>query len=305
MNSSALDLRPTCWSEVIGHKSVVVSLQKILAIATPSVVGFSGGPGSGKTTLGWILGRAINAGIDPDIEQINCADNNGVDFARNLADEARHRPLIGNRKVRILDECHMMTVQAQNALLIPTEPNYAPTTLWVFCTTEPENMLPALKARGPWYDLKPFTEAEIRELYESVSVQKMDDFPEDLFREVLRKGLDNPRELLYAYDKFSTGISAQESVAGINDEIEFVEIAKAALRGWTDVAPLLKPLKAADAKPLRRMLASWMKAVLINTPGKGQACAELLVRLATQDSYEDSVLLAAICADLFLFTKKS
>lgn len=307
MNSSALDLRPTKWDEVIGHKSVVAALQNLVA-SPPSVLGFSGATGAGKTTLGLIFADAVNGGPVLDVEHINCADKNGVDDARALAEEARHRPLMGRRKVRILDECHMMTVPAQNALLIPTEPatGQEPTTLWIFCTTQPENVLPALKGRGLWFDLKPFGEAEIRELYTRVSVQKMDKFPEDLFQEVLRKGLDNPRELLYCYDKWMAGSTATEAVQGINDEIEYVEIAKAALKGWKVVAPMLKVLKVQDAKPLKKMLASWMRAVLLNSTAdpKAQACSELLVRLSTQDSYEDSVLLGALCADIFLFTQK-
>jgi len=306
MNSSALDFRPTKWDEVIGHKSVVASLQKLLTQATPSALGFSGPTGAGKTTLGLLFAESVNGGPVLDVQHINCADHNGVDDARALAEEARHRPLMGKRKVRILDECHMMTANAQNALLIPIEPprGQEPTTLWIFCTTDPEAVIPTLRSRMPWYDLKPFGEEDIRELYDFVSVQKMDDFPEDLFQEVLRKQVTNPRELLYAFDKFSTGCSAAEAVKGINEEVEYVEIAKAALKGWSEVGPLLKQLKAADAKPLKRMLASWMRVILISTPARAQACAELLVRLASQDAYEDSISLAATCADIYLFTQK-
>jgi hypothetical protein len=309
LNSSALDLRPTKWSEVIGHVAVVASLQKLLTQATPSVVGFSGEAGTGKTTLGLIFADAVNGGPVLDIEHINCGDKNGVDDARALAEEAKFRPLMGRRKVRILDECHMMTVNAQNALLIPTEPatGQEPTTLWIFCTTQPENVLPALRGRGVWYSLKGFEESEIKQLYTQLSVRKTDkgsgQFPEELFQEVLRKGVDNPRELCYVYDKWKSGCSAAESVAGINVEIEYVEIAQAALKSWKAVAPLLKSLKANDAKPLKRLLASWMRTVLCNS-STPQACAEFLVRLASQDAYEDSVTLAAVCADIFLLTQK-
>lgn len=320
MQSSALSLRPSKWSDVIGHADVVESVKELLATKIPVAIGFSGSAGSGKTSLAQIVARAIQPEFDPDqldILHINAADKNGVDDARALAEDSKYRPTCGKYKVRILDEAHMMTVQAQNTLLLPTEEADAH-TLWILCTTDPQKLIPALRSRCLWYDLKPLGPGDVKKLYEVTAKHYGLPFPSELYEEVTRINLTNPRDLLYAFDRYTSGIPAKSAVSGINEtEVQYVEIAQAALKGWHVVAPLLSKLKASDAKGLRVVLSSYFRAVLLRSEQRDgnaiasprpktqtSALSELLIRLAAQDTFEDSVSFGATCGALYIFCAK-
>ena len=310
MNSSAIDLRPKTWDEVIGHRDVVNSLQTLLEDKTPVAVGFSGPAGHGKTTLAYIVARSIQPEFDPellDIRHVNCADCNGVDEARAWAEDANYHPHYGKRKVYILDEAHMLTVQAQNALLLPTEPQHDPSTLWIVCTTDTSRLIPALKSRIAWFELKPFKSNEIKELLEVAARQVGVSFPQDLFEQIVKNNLTSPRDVLYAYDKYLAGYPVLECVPeNAGTESDCYEVASALMKGWTAVAPRLATLKAGSAKNLRIAVASYMSAVLTGTSTAPKpAIAELLLRLGQIDAYEDSVALAATKAALYVFTQKS
>lgn len=308
MQSSALAFRPTNWSEVIGHEKTVSSLQKLLAERTPVCIGFSGTAGSGKTSLALIVAQAIQPNVPSDqldIRHINCADKNGVDDARALAEDSKFRPLSGQYLVYILDEAHMLTVQAQNALLIPTEKKDS-TTVWIICTTDPQKLIPALKSRCVWYDLKPFGPEQIQKLLISLSEKSGQEFPEKLYQEIVAKDLTSPRDICYSFDRLNSGLSAKDAVSSTNErEIQYTEIAQALLQGWGVLAPRLQFLKASDAKGLRITLSWFLRSTLIKSTGsKATALAELLIRLASQDAYEDSVSLAATTAALYICATK-
>jgi len=307
MQSSAL-YRPQTWGEVIGQSAVVASLQKLLETRVPVAIGFSGEPGSGKTTLAHLVAKAVQPDVPEDqidIQHINCADKNGVDDARVLAEEARFRPMSGRYRVHILDEAHMLTVQAQNALLIPTEAKESH-TVWIICTTDPQKLIPALKSRCVWYQLKPFGVTEIEVLYATLAARASVEFPSELFAESVRKALTSPRDLCYCFDKVQSGMSPQEAVSASREQdVQYAEICSAILRGWSSAVPLLQNLKASDAKPLRVVLAYTLRSRLLGREGTNAAAiAELLIRLSQQESFEDSVSLAATTAALYIFCSK-
>lgn len=316
MQSSAIDLRPTKWDEVIGQDNIVSAIQTKLKSGVPPAWLFIGPSGSGKTTLAEILAREVQGEVDEesvhflDIRRINAADKNGVDDMRSLAEESKYHPTYGKYRVIILDEAHMLTPAAQNTLLIPTELADSP-TIWIFCTTDPNKLLPTLRSRCVTFELKPFGPKEIVTLISSIGgvvLEKQREFTD----QIVEKGLTNPREILYSWDKYVAGVPLEEAISPPPESNPvYTEIAKYAAKGnWAKTRILLQSVKSADAKGLKTVLSWFFRTELLNSTQNGSfgafadSLSESLIRLGNLNSFEDGVTYSAITGILYHHARK-
>ncbi len=174
--------RPKCFEDVAGQQHIVKTLQNAVKqnkIAHAYL--FCGPRGTGKTSIAKIFAKAINCedetnkpclkcsnclavqdGSHPDIVEIDAASNNGVDEVRELIEKVKYAPLKGKYKVYIIDEVHMMSAGAFNALLktIEEPPEHV---IFIFATTEPQKVLPTIISRCQRYD---FTKVSINDMKE-------------------------------------------------------------------------------------------------------------------------------------------
>lgn len=106
----------------------------------------------GKTTTARIFANEINKGQGNPIE-VDAASNNGVDNVRTIIDDAKFKPLDSNYKVYIIDECHMLSIGAWNAMLkLLEEPPR--TTVFILCTTDPQKIPATILSRVQRYDFQ-------------------------------------------------------------------------------------------------------------------------------------------------------
>ena len=175
--------RPQRFSEVVGQEHVTQTLSN--AIASGRIAHaylFSGPRGTGKTTIARIFAKCLNATDGPtvdfkdddercteiaegrslDVLEIDGASNNGVEQVRELRDTAPYAPASCRFKLYIIDEVHMLTTAAFNALLKTLEEPPAHVK-FVFATTEPEKVLPTILSRCQRFDLRRISEAKIVE----------------------------------------------------------------------------------------------------------------------------------------------
>lgn len=158
--SLAVKYRPKSFSEVIGQNVITTILERsIEQWKFSNTVLFAGPSGCGKTTLARIFADSINKGLGKPIE-IDAASNNGVDQVRAIIDDMSARALVGEYKVFIIDECHMITKEGWNAFLKGIEecPTY---TVLIFCTTEPNKIPATILNRVQRYDLSRISAKDI------------------------------------------------------------------------------------------------------------------------------------------------
>src|SRR5208282_4335628 len=174
--------RPQTFDDVVGQHLVTDTLKN--AIQTDHVAHgyiFSGARGVGKTTTARILAKALNciagptvtpdgtcpscveitAGNSVDVQEIDAASNRGIDEIRQLRESVRYLPARDRYKIFIIDEAHMLTTEAFNALLKTLE-EPPPRSLFMLATTEPHKLPPTIQSRCQHFA---FRLLDYREIY--------------------------------------------------------------------------------------------------------------------------------------------
>src|SRR5438552_2039797 len=165
--------RPQRFSELVGQEHVARTLTNAIALGrVHHAFLFTGARGVGKTSAARILAKAlccangptanpcgtcefcreIVSGQSVDVLEIDGASNTGVDDVRALREGARYLPAKGRKKVYIIDEVHMLSQSAFNALLKTLE-EPPPHVVFIFATTEPQKVLPTILSRCQRFDL--------------------------------------------------------------------------------------------------------------------------------------------------------
>lgn len=175
--------RPQSFEDVVGQEHVTKTLRNAISKSKQShAYIFSGPRGTGKTSIAKVFAKALNClertdgepcneceickgitrGTNSDVIEIDAASNNGVDEIRNIRDKVKYAPSESKYKVYIIDEVHMLTTGAFNALLKTLEepPAHA---IFILATTEPHKIPPTIISRAQRFDFKAISQDEIVE----------------------------------------------------------------------------------------------------------------------------------------------
>jgi len=165
--------RPSSFDEVRNQEHIITVLTGALSKKMiPHALLFTGGRGTGKTTVARIFAHAVGA-HDVDIYEIDAASNRGIDDIRSLRDAVHTMPFESPYKVYIIDEVHMLTKEAFNALLKTLEepPQHV---IFILATTERDKLLDTITSRCQVFEFRAPTREELRDTV--IAVAKKEKF---------------------------------------------------------------------------------------------------------------------------------
>jgi len=277
--------RPQKFSEVIGQQPVCVTLQNSISEGR---IGhaylFSGPRGTGKTSTARIFAKAINcekgslpepcnecsicreitAGTSVDVIEIDGASNRGIEEIRNLKENIKNAPFRNRYKVYIIDEVHMLTEHAFNALLKTLEEPPAH-VVFIFATTEPFRIIPTILSRCQRFNLRRLSIEEITSHLKKIVAEEKFNIEDDalfLIAKSVEGSLRDAEGLLDQMVSYGTGQIKSENIAdllGIVDSAVFSEIDEAIIssdiqRGLTVIKKL-----ADSGVDLRHFCRQWLE----------------------------------------------
>jgi len=244
--------RPQTFDDLVGQDHVVRTLKNAIArnrIAHAYL--FVGPRGTGKTSTARIFAKALNctdgpnANFDPndpvvksiadgtsmDVIEIDGASNNSVDQIRDLRDDVRYAPTQGKFKVYIIDEVHMLSTAAFNALLKTLE-EPPPHVKFVFATTDVQKVLPTIISRCQRFDLKPISPELIVQRLKQIAVEEKIQVTDEALASIARMADGGMRDAQSIFDQMISFCGAEIGEADVLDVYGLVGAEKiAALAG--------------------------------------------------------------------------
>jgi DNA polymerase-3 subunit gamma/tau len=163
--------RPTRFEDVVGQGHIIAALRGVVASGAPThAYLFAGSRGTGKTSVARILARELGV-RDRDLYEIDAASNRGIDDVRVLREEVHVLPAESPYKVYVVDECHMLTREAFNALLKTLEepPQHV---IFILATTEAEKLPETVASRCEVHTFRKPTVAELRSVATAAAEQE-------------------------------------------------------------------------------------------------------------------------------------
>jgi DNA polymerase-3 subunit gamma/tau len=240
---AARKYRPALFKEIVAQEHVTDTLKNAIRLdRLAHAYLFSGPRGVGKTTAARVLAKAINCttprderedhaepcrecdscrafeeGRSLNIFEIDAASNNKVDDIRELRETVRVPPQGSKKKVYIIDEVHMLSKQAFNALLKTLE-EPPPHALFIFATTEPHKVLPTILSRCQRFDFRRIPVPEVVDRLRDICEQEGLTADEESLMLIARKGDGALRDALSAFD---------QAVSLCGTELQYAELAQA------------------------------------------------------------------------------
>lgn len=239
------------FDEIVGQRPIIKTLINSLKKGKIShAYLFSGPRGTGKTSVARLFAKALNCqeGVGEicnkcesclaisqnrhqDIIEIDAASNSGVDEVRELIEKVKYAPMEGRYKVYIIDEVHMMTNNAFNALLKTLEepPAYV---VFILCTTEPYKLLPTIISRCQRYEFKKIDNEDLKTLINKVLKSEnatADNEAVDLLVELANGGARDALSLLdqiLAYSGNNITSADIETVFGLITDNQKIQLLK-------------------------------------------------------------------------------
>ena len=305
--------RPQAWDEVISQEHVVTTLKNaVTADRVAHAYLFAGPRGTGKTTAARLLAKAVNCLAENraerpcnkcahcvavnenrflDLIEIDAASNTSVEDVRDLRDKINFSPTQGKYKIYIIDEVHMLSTAAFNALLKTLE-EPPPHAIFILATTEIHKIPATVLSRCQRHEFRRVPVGEITKQLASICKSEGIDYEPDALTTIARQSAGGMRDAISLLDQLaSTGekitVALTQSVLGTATSATVLGLVDAVQNA--DPAAGLECIHAAldagaDPRSLARQIVDYLRAVLLVQMGNGnqvEAPSEVRARMTT------------------------
>ena len=309
--------RPQTFDEVAGQQHIVKTLKNALATGKIAHAYLFAGPrGTGKTTMAKLFAKALNCeegvghqcntckncqaimdGSHPDVLELDAASNNGVDEIREIIDKVKYGTILGKYKVYIIDEVHMLTPGAFNALLKTLEepPEHV---VFILATTEPHKILPTILSRCQRYDFTKVPDNDLKERIKVILEKENIEYNEEAVNLIIslsdggaRDALSNLDKVL-AYSGNKLNVEDILNIYSLESKAEKIELIKSVVKN--DVSDVLDRInhyvtKGSDISRLTNDLLVILKDLLIYQSSRNP---EYLESLSREEASELNMLIS-------------
>ncbi|MCL6431993.1 MAG: DNA polymerase III subunit gamma/tau, partial [Anaerolineae bacterium] len=297
------------FDEVLAQEHVTRTLQNALrAGRIGHAYLFCGPRGTGKTSTARILAKAvnclaeptarpcnccarceaINAGRDLDLIEIDAASNRGIDEIRDLRDKVAFSPNEGRYKVYVIDEVHMLTNEAFNALLKTLE-EPPPHVIFVLATTEPQRIPPTILSRCQRFDFRRIPLADLRRKLEHICQTEQIAIEPAAIEAIARRAGGSFRDAESLLDQLVAAGEGEISLQRVQELLGGVSLAAVAdlVDAWldADLAAGLREINrlvdaGADARQLQLELVEYLRGLLLLQAGGDDRLANITAEAA-------------------------
>jgi DNA polymerase III subunit gamma/tau len=320
--------RPQNLSEVVGQEHVTQTLRHAVAGGRVAHAYLFCGPrGTGKTSTGRILAKAVNClnpqqgepcnscalckaineGSAPDIIEIDAASNRGIDEIRDLREKVNYAPNLAHYKVYIIDEVHMITKEASNAFLKTLE-EPPPHAIFILATTEPHKVISTILSRCQRFDFHRLSQSSVISKLNLVCEKEGVKIVPEALRLIAKvttgslRDAENLLEQLVTYYGHEIELHQVQEMLGISGDMRIRELAKHIVN--KDITTGLKTINsiASDGLDLRqfnRELVDYLRELLLVKSG-----SEELVDVTSDDLIEIKDLATSASLDYLLTAVK-
>lgn len=324
--------RPQTLAEVVGQEHVTKTLFNALHTGRVAHAYLFCGPrGTGKTSTGRILAKAVNClqagdgepcntcelcraiteGRATDVIEVDAASNRGIDEVRDLRERARFAPNVAKYKVYIVDEVHMLTEPAANALLKTLEepPGHV---IFVLATTESHKVPATILSRCQRFDFRRVPLAAMVSRLGHICEQEGIHIDESSLKLVARsatgsmRDAENLLEQVVAYYGSDIGIHEVQSVLGVTGDVRAQELARHILR--KDVPAGLRTINSVsqdglDLRQFNREMVEYLRGLLLVKAGAATAVDLTAEALAEMEELVEGASMGQISSALKLFRR--
>jgi DNA polymerase-3 subunit gamma/tau len=265
--------RPATLTEIKGNADVVTALTTMLENkeTCPHVFLLHGSTGCGKTTLARIIANELGCYMDSaDYTEVNTADNRGIDTIRDIISKTQYRPIEGDCRVWVIDECHKMTGDAQNALLkiLEDTPEHI---YFILCTTDPNKVIGTIKGRCQQFQVKPLPETQMYGLLRKIVRAEGENIEKEVYDQIISDSLGFPRNAIQILEQVLSVPEdrrleiAQQTALEVSESIALCRALLEQNVSWKKISTILTGLKEQEPEGIRRAVLGYASNTLLKS----------------------------------------